>query len=103
MISVIRGQKVSISFFASFCGFRGQSLFQYRKNLRLMGSGDDRVVRGNVNIDLRSDPELSFQINSRLDRKRGSGYQATRIACFEIVDVGAVAMSFFADRVTGPM
>ena len=68
-----------------------------------MGGGDDRVVLADVDVDLGSDAEFSFEVNSRFDRKCRSRDQTTRIACFEIVDVGSIAMTFFADRVTGAM
>src|SRR5215472_11092450 len=65
--------------------------------------GDFDVLFRNVNVDFRSNAKLSFEVNSGLDRKADSRNHPPRIACLEIVDVDAVAVSFFANRMTGAM
>jgi len=77
---------------------------QYRNDLRLDWlAGDFDVLVGNVNVDLRSDAELSFLVNSGLDRKTNSGSDASGIARLEIIDVDAVAMGLFANGMAGAM
>src|SRR6266513_4379372 len=66
-------------------------------------TGDFDVFVRNVDVDLRSHAELSFEVNSRLDRKTNSGNDTPRIARLEIVDVDAITMGFFANRMAGPM
>src|SRR6266513_2050740 len=66
-------------------------------------SGDFDVFVRNVDVDLRSNAELSFEVNSRLDRKTNAGNDTPRIARLEIVDVDAIAVSFFANGMAGAM
>src|SRR5882724_943830 len=66
-------------------------------------SGDFDVFVRNVDVDFRAYAELSFEVNSRLDRKTNSGNDTPRIARFEIVDVDAITVSFFTNRMAGPM
>ena len=77
---------------------------QNRNDFRLDWlAGHFDVFVGNVNVDLRSDAELSFLVNSGLDRKTNSGSDAPGIARLEIVDINAIAVSFFADGMAGAM
>ena len=83
---------------------RATSLLQNRDDLRLNWlPGDFDVFIRNVNVDFGSNAKLSFEINPGLNRKTNSRNDAPRIAGFEIVDVDAVAVSFFANRMAGAM
>src|SRR5437763_519505 len=68
---------------------------------RLAGDFDGFVA--DVNVDFGTDPEFAFEINPRLDREENAGGDVTRVARFEVVDVHAVAVAFFADRMAGTM
>ena len=65
--------------------------------------GDFDVFIGNVNVDFRSNAKFSFEVNSRLNRKTNPGNDTPRIARLEIVDVDAITVGFFANRMAGPM
>ena len=66
-------------------------------------TGDFDVFVRNIDVDLRSNAELSFEVNSWLNRKTNSGNDSPRIARLEVVDVDAITVSFFANRMAGPM
>src|SRR4029453_6762114 len=77
---------------------------QDRDDLRLDWlPGDFDVFVRDVDVDFRAHTELSFEVNSRLNRKTNSGNDTPRIARLEIVDVDAITVSFFANRMAGPM
>src|SRR6266480_3816277 len=77
---------------------------QNRDDLRLDWlPGDFDVFIRNVNVNFGSHAKLSFEINSWLNRKANSRNDAPRIARLEIVDVNAVAVSFFANGMSGAM
>ena len=65
--------------------------------------GDFDILIRNVNVNFGSNTKLSFEIDSGLDRKTNAGNDTPRIARLEIVDVDAIAMSFFANGMAGPM
>src|SRR2546423_11099141 len=76
--------------------------FQNGHDLGLDGlAGDFNVFVTDVNVDLGADAEFAFEVNAGLDRKQDAGGDETRIARFEVVDVHAVAVAFFADRAAG--
>src|SRR5262249_42956906 len=66
-------------------------------------SGHPSLVLVYVNVDLAPNTELALQINSRFDRETGSRNQNSRVLRFQIVDIGAVAVHFGVDVVTGAM
>src|SRR5206468_4704692 len=66
-------------------------------------SGDFDVFVRNVNVNFGSNAEFSFEVNAGLDGKTNSGNDRPRIARLEIVDVDAVTVGFFANRMAGAM
>src|SRR5205085_2059842 len=78
--------------------------FQDRHDLGLDRlAGDFDVFLADVNVDLGTDTEFAFKIDTRLDRKQNAGGDEARVARLEIIDVHAVAMAFFADGMAGAM
>ena len=65
--------------------------------------GDFDVFIRDVNVNFGSNAKFSFEINPGLNRKTNSRNDAPRIARFEIVDVNAIAVGFFANGMAGAM
>src|ERR1041384_7878378 len=68
---------------------------------RLAGYVD--VFVADVNVDLVTNAEFAFEINAGLNREENARGDEARVARLEVVDVHAVAMAFFADRVARAM
>src|SRR4029077_15054744 len=78
--------------------------FQNWNDLRLDWlSSDFDVFIGNVNVNFRSNAKFSFEINPGLDGKTNSGNDSPRIARLEVIDVDAITVSLFADRMPRSM
>src|ERR1044071_6778281 len=77
-------------------------VFQYRQNLGLDGLARhfDVAVR-DVDVDFGADAEAAFEVDAGLDGEACARDDAARIPRLEVVDVGAVAVAFFADGVAG--
>src|ERR1700757_593083 len=83
---------------------RTRRRFQNRDYLRLNWlSRDFDVFIGNVNVNFRSNAKFSFEINPGLDGKTNSGNDSPRVTRLEVIDVDAIAVRFFADRMARPM
>src|ERR1043166_4829548 len=68
---------------------------------RLAGYVD--VFVADVNVDLGADAEFAFEVNAGLNREENARGDEARVARLEVVDVHAVAVAFFADRMAGAM
>src|SRR5204863_2372856 len=66
-------------------------------------AGDFDVFVADVDVDLGADAELAFLVDAGLDGKTNAGGNESRVARLEVVDVHAVAVAFFADRMAGAM
>src|SRR5712692_6687576 len=64
-------------------------------------AGDECVGLGEIDVHLAPDADFAGEIDARLDRKARVREQAASVPGLEVVDVGAVAVDFFADRVPG--
>src|SRR5256712_3762312 len=64
-------------------------------------AGDECVGLGEIDVYLAPDAEFARQVDARLDRKAGVREQTASVPGLQVVDVGAVAVDFFADRVPG--
>src|SRR5437870_11389291 len=64
-------------------------------------AGDECVRLGEIDVHLAPDAEFAREVDARLDRKAGVREQTASVPGLEVVDVGAVAVDFFADRVPG--
>src|SRR5688572_30321542 len=62
-----------------------------------------RLTLSEVHIQFTPDPKLTRKVDSRLNRKTRPGHQTTRIQRLQAIDVRAVAMHFFADRMARTM
>src|SRR5919109_1191484 len=79
-------------------GLNGRA--EYRHDLRLYGLARHLgVALADVDVYLRADAELAFQVDARLDGEAGARDDAARIPGLEVVDVGAVAVPLLADGV----
>src|SRR5262245_14634983 len=71
-------------------------------NFRLQRTAGDVHLPGLVDVDVHFTPHAKLrQVDPRLDGEAGPGHDATVVARFEAVDVGAVAVHFLADVVAG--
>src|SRR5207249_6197970 len=64
-------------------------------------AGDECVGLGEIDVHLAPDAEFAREIDAGLDRKARVREQTASVPGFEVVDVGAVAVNFLADRVPG--
>src|SRR5438309_12080097 len=64
-------------------------------------AGDECIGLGEIDVHLAPDAEFAWEIDAGLDRKARVREQTASIPGLEVVDVGAVAVDFFADRVPG--
>src|SRR5437870_11394718 len=64
-------------------------------------AGDECVRLGEIDVDLAPDAEFARAVDARLDRKARVREQTASVPGLEVVDVGAVAVDFVADRVPG--
>src|SRR5450755_1626656 len=77
--------------------------FQNRHYLSLNGlTGHFDILFCDVDIDLGTDTEFTLEVNAGLDGEGNAGDEAARIAGFEVIDIDAVAVHFFANGVPGP-
>ena len=61
------------------------------------------IMGGEIDIQFASNAELPRQVNPRLDRETGVRQQPTSILRFQVINVGAITMHLFADRMAGPV
>src|SRR5678816_4836184 len=54
-------------------------------------------IRDSIHFTAHS--ELSFQINTRFNRKACSTHKAATVGCFQVVDVCSIPVILFMDRV----
>src|SRR2546426_6453160 len=64
-------------------------------------AGDECIGLGEIDVHLAPDAEFARQVDARLDREARVREQAPPVLGLEIVDVGAIAVDFFTDRVPG--
>src|SRR2546428_10683806 len=64
-------------------------------------AGDECIGLGEIDVHLAPDAEFARQVDARLDREACVWEQAASVLGLEIVDVGAIAVHFFTDRVPG--
>ncbi len=56
-----------------------------------------RFTLSKIHVQFTPDPKLAWQVDSRLNRKAGPWHQTASILCLQAIDVGAIAVNFFAD------
>ena len=61
------------------------------------------IMGGEIDIQFASNAELPRQVNPRLDRETGVRQQPASILRFQVINVGAITMHLFADRMAGPV
>jgi hypothetical protein len=61
---------------------------------------DGAMVR-NIHIQFATDAKLTLKVNARFNREAGARYEASAVTCFQVIDVGPVAMHVFSDGMAG--
>ena len=64
-------------------------------------SCDDGLALGQIDVDFATDAEIPGQVDPWLDGKAGLREKTPLVLGLKVVDVGAVAMDFLADRMAG--
>jgi hypothetical protein len=63
-------------------------------------AGRPSILLRHIAIDLAADSKL-FQVDTGLNREASPGDDRPLVACFQVIEVGAVAVDLFADRMAG--
>src|SRR5439155_1977408 len=64
-------------------------------------AGDEGVGLGQVDVHFAPNAEFAGEIDAGLDREACVREQTASVPGLEVVDIGAIAVDFFADRVPG--
>src|SRR5207244_3280540 len=80
------------------------NLLEERYNLTLQGQTEhQRLTFSEIHVQFTPNPELAWQVDPWLNRKASPRHQAAGVLCLQAIDVGSVAMNFFADRMARAM
>src|SRR3989442_16011738 len=64
-------------------------------------ASDECIGLGEIDVHLAPDAEFAREIDAGFDRKACVWEQTASVPGLEVIDVGAAAVDFFADRVPG--